>query len=245
LTVISERRERILTRLASGGSAVLDVQGLCDVCVDVTGVSGAGIMLMSDDVPRSFVCSTNPITARIEELQYALEEGPSLDAHNHGRPVLEPNLERPRHTRWPAFCEPAVDAGALAVFGFPLRVGAVRLGALHLHSDRPGSLKDEQHIDALIVANLAAQAILLLQANLPPERLAAELRGGADFQSEVSQAAGVAAVQLNVSVGQALIRMRVYAFGNGRSLADVARDVVARKLRFDDGNPLSTWLRES
>jgi hypothetical protein len=41
--------------------------------------------------------------------------------------------------------------------------------------------------------------------------------------------------QLDVSVAQALIRLRGYAFGQGRPLADVARDVVARRLRFGDG----------
>jgi hypothetical protein len=41
------------------------------------------------------------------------------------------------------------------------------------------------------------------------------------------------AAQLDVSVGQALIRLRAYAFGNDRPLTDVTRDVVARRLRFD------------
>jgi hypothetical protein len=49
------------------------------------------------------------------------------------------------------------------------------------------------------------------------------------------------AVQLDMTVGQALIRLRAYAFGNNRPLGDVARDVVARTLRFgsdeDDGDP--------
>jgi len=41
------------------------------------------------------------------------------------------------------------------------------------------------------------------------------------------------AAQLDVSVGQALIRLRAHPFGNGRPLKDVAEDVVARKLRFN------------
>jgi hypothetical protein len=41
------------------------------------------------------------------------------------------------------------------------------------------------------------------------------------------------AAQLEVSVGQALVRLRAYAFGNDLHLAEVANDVVARKLRFD------------
>jgi hypothetical protein len=41
------------------------------------------------------------------------------------------------------------------------------------------------------------------------------------------------AAQLDVSVGQALIRLRAYAFGNDHPLAQVADDVVARRLRFE------------
>jgi hypothetical protein len=41
------------------------------------------------------------------------------------------------------------------------------------------------------------------------------------------------AVQLGVSVRDALVRLRAYAFGNGRPLTEVAKDVVAGELRFD------------
>jgi len=49
----------------------------------------------------------------------------------------------------------------------------------------------------------------------------------------VHQASGMVAAQLDVGVGQALVRMRAYAFGNSRGLTEVARDVVDRRLRFD------------
>jgi hypothetical protein len=41
------------------------------------------------------------------------------------------------------------------------------------------------------------------------------------------------AAQLDINAGHALIRLKAHAFGNGRPLAAVAEDVVARKLRFD------------
>ena len=44
-------------------------------------VSGAGIMLMSGDVPAGSVCTTNDVSALIEQLQYELGEGPCVDAH--------------------------------------------------------------------------------------------------------------------------------------------------------------------
>jgi hypothetical protein len=179
------------------------------------------------------VCTTNEVSAVIEELQYALGEGPCVDAYQHDRPVLEPDLADPDTPRWLAFTGPAVEAGARAVFGFPLQVGAIRLGALNLYRDRPGPLTDEQHADALAVAAIAAQAVLVLQAGASPGGLAEALETGADFQYVVHQASGMVAAQLDVSVGHALIRLRAYAFGNDRSLTDVARAVVARTLRFD------------
>jgi hypothetical protein len=223
--VPGERRLRILSKLGS--------KALCDVCVEVTEQTGAGIMLMSGDVPRGSVCSTDEVSALIEDLQYSLGEGPCVDAYNQERPVLEPDLGRPREVRWPAFTAPAFEAGARAVFGFPLQVGAVRLGALNLYSDRAGPLSDDQHADALVMAEVAAQAVLLMQANAPPGEIAAELEADADFRYVVHQASGMVSAQLGATVGVALVRLRAYAFGNDRALADVAEDVVARRLRFD------------
>lgn len=228
-----ERRVRILEQLLGDGSAEFETKRLCQVCAEVTGATGAGIMLMSGDVPRGSVCSTNEVSALIEQLQYSLGEGPCVDAYQFDRPVLEPDLADPDTPRWLAFAGPAIKAGARAVFGFPLQVGAVRLGALNLYSDRPGSLSDEQHADALVMADVAAQAILVLQSNARPGRLAAELEAGGEFQYVVHQASGMVAAQLDVSVAQALIRLRAHAYGNDRPLAEVAQDIVSRRLRFD------------
>jgi hypothetical protein len=180
------------------------------------------------------VCTTNDVSALIEQLQYDLGEGPCVDAYNHDRPVLEPDLVDPATPRWLAFSGPAIEAGVRAIFGFPLQVGAVRLGALNLYCDRAGPLSDEQHADALVMADIAAQAVLVLQAHAPPGTLAVELEAAADFQYVVHQASGMVAAQLDVSVAHALIRMRAFAFGNDRALASVAAAVVDRTLRFGD-----------
>lgn len=230
MSAASERRLRILARLGDGE---LGTRRLCEVCAEVTGMTGAGIMLMSNDVPRGAVCTTDDVSAVIEDLQFALGEGPCVDAFHHDAPVLEPDLVQPATPRWLGFAGPAVEAGARAVFGFPLQLGAVRLGALNLYRDRPGPLTEDQHADALVMADIAAQALLVMQADAKPGRLAAALEAGSDFQHVVHQASGMVSAQLDVTVGQALIRLRAYAFGNERPLTEVAQDVVARRLRFD------------
>jgi GAF domain-containing protein len=228
-----ERRLRILSRLVDDG-VVLHTKRLCEVCANVTGMSGAGLMLMSGDTPRGSVCTSNAVSDHIEQLQYLLGEGPCVDAYGLDRPVLEPDLARPERPRWPAFTGSAIEAGVRAIFGFPLRVGAVRLGALNLYRDAPGPLDGEQHADALVMANVAAEAVLMLQAEASPGEVAAELDAAADFKYVVHQATGMVAAQLEASVTDALVRLRAYSFANQRALADVAHDVVTRRLRFGD-----------
>jgi hypothetical protein len=229
-----DRRDRILAMLYSADEPEVDAARLGLVCQAVTDATGAGLMLMSGDVPRGSVATTDEVSTLIEDLQFSLGEGPCIDAYQHERPVLEPDLAHPAVPRWVAFAPPAVEAGARAVFGFPLQVGTVRLGALNLYRDRPGSLTADQHADALVMADIAAQALLMMQANAPPGALAVELEAGSNFQHVVHQATGMVAAQLEVSLAQALIRLRGHAFGHNRPLTDVARDVVARRLRFSD-----------
>ena len=61
--------------------------------------------------------------------------------------------------------------------------------------------------------------------------MAGELEVGADFHFSVHNAAGIVSVQEGISVAEALVRLRAFAFGHDRLLADVARDVIARTLR--------------
>jgi hypothetical protein len=151
--------------------------------------------------------------------------------------VAEPDLADPAERQWPAFTPPAVAAGVRAVFGFPLRVGTVRLGALNLYRDRPGPLNGEQHADALVVAEVAARWVLEAQAGAPLDAVAEELEAGADFHFAVHNAAGIVSVQEGISVTEALIRLRAYAFSSDRLLAEVAED--ARSTGLDPSRQLS------
>ncbi len=231
------RRLRILSELAEATDPGVTSSRLCEVCRKVTSMTGAGIMLMSGELAVGSACTTGEVSALIEDLQYTLGEGPCVDAYGLDRPVLEPDLADPKVPRWPAFAGPAVTAGVRAVFGFPVSVGAVRLGALNLYSDRPGRLSDDQHADALVMAEVAAEALLAMQAGGSDGVLAAALEEGSNFQYVVHQAAGMVSVQLEISVAQALVRLRAYTFARERVVADVAADVVVRRLHFDDGVP--------
>ena len=160
-----DRLLRILTQLRATDDSQSEAARLCEVCADVLDMTGAGVMLMSGDVPRGSVCSSNDVSELIEDLQYTLGEGPCIDAYSHRAAGPRARPRRPGRARWIAFTPPAVAAGARAIFGFPLQIGSVRLGALNLYRDQPGALTDDQHADALVVSEVAARAVLDMQAH--------------------------------------------------------------------------------
>jgi hypothetical protein len=226
-----ERLGRILAALSSAGADSWSSASLCVVCPHIVGVDGAGVMLMSGDIPRGSLCTTNAVSHLIEELQYTLGEGPCVDAYHQNQVVAEPDLAEPAASRWLAFTPPALAAGVRAVFGYPLRVGSVRLGALNLYRGWASPLTDSQHADALVLADVAARWVLEAQAGAPPDVVAAELEIGADFHFAVHNAAGMVSAQLGISVTEALIRLRAFAFTSDLLLTDVAKEIIARKLR--------------
>jgi hypothetical protein len=50
---------------------------------------------------------------------------------------------------------------------------------------------------------------------------------------EIDQATGMLTVQLGVTAAEAFARLRAYAYTEDRRLADVASDIVARRLRLE------------
>jgi hypothetical protein len=229
-----ERLLRVLSQLNTDDQLVPPMVRLCEVGAQLSGTTGAGIMLMANHVPQGTLCVSDDVSRVIEDLQHTLGEGPCLDAYGQGQPVLEPDLEHATVKRWPAFTPAAVAAGALAIFGFPLKIGATSLGALNLYRDTTGPLTDDEYADVSIMAEVAARSVIDLQSQAPPGALAAELTAGMSYQHVVHQASGMVSVQLGVPVGEALVRLRAHAFAEDLALTEVAAAVVARQLRFDE-----------
>jgi len=196
-----------------------------------TNVSGAGIMLMANSYPVVSLAATNPVSTLIEELQFTLGEGPCVDAYCQTNPIAENDLSG-AGARWPAFTRSALDAGVRAIFGFPISVGPVCIGALSLYRDCPGSLTDDQRRSALAVAALAGRRIIALQTHAEVGEVAAEFSPMLQRCEAVHQATGMVSVQLGVSVASALLCLRARAFANDSGLTELSGDVVARRLRF-------------
>lgn len=216
---------------------------LHEVCVGVVstaGVDGAGITVMGSlasglEGARDQIAATGFLSGRLEELQLTVGEGPCLDAYATGVPVLVSDLAS-GFTPWLAFAPEALAAGAAAVFSLPLQVGAVRVGTLDLYRYRPGGLSREQLASALAAGEAATG--LLLEDSRPEAGTREEVEWLSSVHADVHVASGVVAVQTDVDVGTALVRLRGYAFAHGMPLHDVARRVIDRALLLTDDSDI-------
>ncbi len=103
---------------------------------------------------------------------------------------------------------------------------------LVLYRDEAGALEDSDLADALDVADLVTQLVLVMQSEAASESVAWAL-DVSDHRAVVHQATGMIAVQIDSDVEEALVRLRAHAFATDRPIREVARDVVTGKLRFD------------
>ncbi|MEX2279324.1 MAG: ANTAR domain-containing protein [Acidimicrobiia bacterium] len=184
------------------------------------------------------VCHSDERSLALDELQFSLGEGPSHDAFAGQETVLEPDLENARHDRWPIFTASALELGTRGVFALPLSVGATCIGVLTLYRDVAGDLSTDQRADGLMVADALARSILGTQSRNETHLLATELDDVTGHRAEVHQASGMVAVQLGVAVTDAEARLRAHAYAANRSVVDVARDIVDRRLRLIDDGPI-------
>jgi len=239
---VAEHSDRVdqLTALVDGQPIADDDQPgtsgrLRRLCVTVTQVlpaRWAGLSLAEDGKVSGALTGSDAHARELEGLQFSLGEGPCVDSLRTRRPVMEPDLASSGVRRWPAYAPAAHQRGIRCVYAFPLQVGVACLGALDVYRGRVEAVSPDTIDDGQIFADV----LTMLVGDYP---LSAPGVGVASLDDlltpamEVYQAQGMVMVDLGVSLADALVRLRAYAFVEGRPVAEVARDVVAGRLRLD------------
>jgi GAF domain-containing protein len=205
------------------------VRRLCQACVEILDVHGVALTVGYTTDERVTVCTTDATSARLEDLQEVLGEGPGRDASTGGQRVTA-LLPSDADGRWPMLSD-AVRGhlGPVQVLALPLSVGADPVGVLTAYRDRTFP-EDEQD-----VAQFVADAIGAAIARDHEE--AAEAPGEPWLaRSRVHMATGMVVAQLRVPAEDALAIIRAYAFAHDKSLNQVAEDIVNRDIRLDSGS---------
>jgi ANTAR domain len=245
-----QRPEKVWEKLAKhaavrGGR--VSVADVCAVASEAGQAAGAWVAASTSGQADFVMCVTDPVCEQLAELQLTLGEGPCADVLAAAAPVLAADLgDAESVRRWPAFAPGACELGAGALFAFPLIVGAIRAGVMCLYRGSAGSLADSGLGDLLILADIATLMLLdgadSESSNVDGTSLDGQAPDLALHRAQIDQATGMLTVQLAVPAAEAFARLRAYAYSQDRRLADVAADVVARRLRLppdlrQDGAP--------
>jgi hypothetical protein len=231
-----DRRRRILAEIGRPDSVVRadDVAlGICHFAVEHLAASGCAVTLMARPPSVEVLAVAGRNADEIAELQFTLGEGPCLDAFLAGVPTFAVDLAG-RGGRWPMFSMRAAELGVLAEFSLPMQIGAAPVGVLDLSREEAGMLSDEHLADALTAAEIATDAVLLLQDAADGSELATLLEPAGLDRMVVHQATGMVSAQLDVTIADALATLRAAAFRSARSISEVAVDVVDRRISFRD-----------
>jgi hypothetical protein len=205
---------------------------LCAAGVDVLGLTGIGIMLLSGS-RLDCVAVSDEATGEIEAMELMVGEGPCLDAFRTRTACFDADLTDDGPVTWPAFREGALAAGVHAAFGFPVVVADDCIGVLNCYRDTPGDLTSAQVADAQVVANESGSRIVSWQAKAPAGTLAWQLEKSGNYSVAVHQAVGRVSVQARMTVDDAMATLRAHAFATDRTIVDIATDVLTGRLRFD------------
>jgi hypothetical protein len=225
-----ERWYEIAEALALVSFSADPAETFCTCCRDLLGVDGVSISLASS-LDLASVCTTNVSIAAFEELEFMLGEGPSADALASGEPTSPDQLPGELAEAWPTFNAAAGETGLRRVHAFPLNVGAASLGVLTLFSNSTAHLSTAQHEDALIAADALVHVILGAHGATPAGAEPVAIRDAGSFRAEIHQASGMLSVQIGCSVADALVQLRGQAYALDKPIAELASDVIQRRVR--------------
>lgn len=205
------------------------LQTLVASSVELLDVDAAGILLADRNNDLELVASTSEASRLVEMIQLSAEEGPCVDSFRLGVPVVVPDITADA-TRWPRFAELASLQGFSSVFAVPLRLRKMTIGTLNLFRATSSTLDDYETRAAQAMADVATIGILHERTLRASDTAREQLEHALQSRVTIEQAKGVIAFMSAVSVEEAFNQLRSYARRSRRPLADVARDVVERRL---------------
>jgi len=212
---------------------------LVEGCVDLLGVSAAGLLLV-DEQGRLHVAASSEERARLLDIyQLQNDEGPCLECFQSGLPVAGEALGS-GEGRWPRFAAAAVDEGFASVLALPLRLRGRVIGALNLFGDGRETLDSP---DLIPVAQAMADVctITILQDRLGREQqlLNEQLQHALSSRVTIEQAKGAMAARLDIDPGEAFELLRKQARDTRRPLGELAAEVVSSPAGDTDLHPVN------
>jgi GAF domain-containing protein len=193
-------------------------------CVQLLGVSAAGLLLTSGQGTLQVVAASSERTRLLELFQLQTDQGPCVDCFHTGQPVSVADL--PSAGRWPRFTAAAAEVGFAAVHAVPMRLRSEVIGALNFFDSQPGALGPEKLRIGQALADVATIGLLQQRAIRQRDVLTEQLQSALNSRVLIEQAKGVLAERLHLDVADAFILLRSGARSHNRRLSELAQSIV-------------------
>ena len=226
-------REALLTRtLVELADTLVDdfdvvdlLTRLADRCVEALDLEAAGVMLAAPDGTLRVMASSSEAMRVLELFEIQAQEGPCLDSHRTGLPVVNQDLAAV-DGRWPLFATEALAAGFQSVHALPMRLRGSVIGALNLFRAASGEMGHADLEVAQAFADVATIAILQHRATREAQVINEQLNHALNSRILIEQAKGMVSEHLRLDMERSFTVLRSHARNNNLRLADVAEAVI-------------------
>lgn len=192
---------------------------LCRACVEILGADGGALTVSPSPDERLVLSTSDGLSARIEDLQEVLGEGPAQLALEQDRLVVMP-IDGVTANAFPVFSQMVRSIGGpVTAYAVPMRVGGAVMGVLSLYTTE-GQLSRDL-VDAQFLADAVGSS--LLDDTEPLDW---------SLQARIHQAAGMVTAQLRIPPSDALAVLRAHAFARSSTLQDVVDEVLDHQVDF-------------
>ncbi len=202
---------------------------LVTACVELLGVTAAGLLLDDQKGHLAVAASTSEETRLLEIFQLQNNEGPCLDCFRTGTPVASADLGADR-ARWPQFVPAALDIGFESVSAVPLRLRDQTIGGLNMFYGAGAAARANEQRIAQALADVATIGILQRRSTHRSSMMAEQLQHALISRVVIEQAKGVLAERNSISMDTAFAALRHHSRSNNLKLTDVALTVVRGEL---------------
>jgi GAF domain-containing protein len=197
---------------------------LTERCVQLLGVSAAGLLLTDGQDTLQVVAASSERTRLLELFQLQTDQGPCVDCFRTGQPVSVADL--PSAGRWPRFAAAAADVGFTAVHALPMRLRTEVIGALNFFDTDPGALDAGKLRVGQALADVATIGLLQHRAISQRDALTEQLQTALNSRVLIEQAKGMVAERLHLDLAEAFALLRGSARSHNRRLSDLAQAIV-------------------
>jgi transcriptional regulator with GAF, ATPase, and Fis domain len=184
-----------------------------------------GITVRSDRGEPFTAASSDELTRKLDEMQYAEGAGPCLEALSTGVPVFVTDMAL--ETRWGRYPHHAVGVGARSSMSYPMLSGEVAIGALNLYAFEPSASGSAMQARAAQIAEHAAGALALALRIAERGEMIDNLRMALTSRSTIDQAIGILMAEQRCDAEAAFELLRKASQGRNTKLRDVAAAIVA------------------